>query len=45
MLWEVTFTKQVEADDFFEAVDLAKRLQTDSEVISVCPYIEEDYIP
>lgn len=46
MLWEVTFTRQVEADDFFEAVDTAKEIQNDeSEVISVCPYIEEDFIP
>lgn len=47
MLWEVTFTKQIEAEDFFDAVDVAKQQQNDeSEVISVCPaYIEEDYIP
>lgn len=45
MLWEVTFTKQIEAEDFFDAVDVAKQQQNDdSEVISVCPYIEEDFI-
>lgn len=46
MLFEATFVKTIEADDFFDAVDKAKQLQKDeAEVISVCPYIEEDFIP
>ena len=44
--WEVHYTKVVEADDFFEAVDCVKELDNDIEsVISVCPFIEEEYIP
>lgn len=46
MLWEVTFTRVIEADDFFDAVDTAKDSVKDiEEVVSVCPYLEEDYIP
>ncbi len=45
MLFEATFVKTIEANDFFDAVDKAKELQKDdSEVVSVCPFIEEDYI-
>lgn len=45
MIWEVHYTKTIEAEDFFEAVEKVKGLNRDIEsVISVCPYIEEDYI-
>ena len=45
MLFEATFVKTIEAEDFFDAVDKAKELHNDdSEVVSVCPYIEEDFI-
>lgn len=43
-LWEVHFTKTIEADSFFDAVDKVKEIEQDLEsVISVCPYIEDDY--
>ena len=46
MLWEVTYTKVIEADNFFDAVDDVKDSDKDIEsVISVCPFIEDEYIP
>jgi len=46
MLWEATVTQLIEADDFFEAVDKIKEIKQDAEeVVSVCPFIEEDFIP
>lgn len=44
MQWEATFTKIIEAEDFFEAVDKIKNMEKDAkDVVGVCPYIEEDY--
>lgn len=46
MLWEVHYTKVIEADNFFDAVDEVKKEDKDVEsVISVCPFIEDEYIP
>lgn len=43
MKYEVHYTRIVEADNFFDAVDLAKENVDDvEEVISVCLAIEED---
>lgn len=45
MLWEVTTTQLIEADEFFEAVDEIKRIKPETEeVISICPYIEDEYM-
>lgn len=44
MKFEIHYTKIVEADDFFNAVELAKELENVEEVISVCPFLEEDMI-
>lgn len=44
MKFEVHYTKIVEADDFFDAVELAKELENVEEVISICPCLEEDMI-
>ena len=45
-LWEVHYTKIIEANDFFDAVDKAREIQkNEAEVVSVCPaYIEDEYI-
>lgn len=46
MLWEIHYTKTIEADNFFDAVDAVKEEDKDIEsVISVCPFIEDEYIP
>ena len=46
MEWEVHYTKTIEADDFFDAVDKVKQLDKDiKDVISVCPFVQEDFIP
>lgn len=45
MIFEVHFTRLVEADNFFDAVEDAKEIVEDiEEVISVCPYVEDDMI-
>ena len=44
MKWEVTLMMNVEANNFFDAVEEAKKLVSENqEVISVCPCIEEEY--
>lgn len=43
MIWETHYVKLVEADNFFDAVEKVKESFDDvEEVISVCPFIEED---
>ena len=45
MIFEVHFTRLVEADNFFDAVDNVKEIVKDAEeVVSVCPFVEEDMI-
>lgn len=45
MDFEVHYTRKIEADDFFEAAEIAKKTVEDiEEVISICPFIEEDII-
>lgn len=43
MKWEVHYTRIVEADDFFDAVEEVKKINNEvGEVMTVCPYIEEE---
>lgn len=43
MEFEVHYTRKIEADGFFEAVDIVKNKIDDvEEVITVCPLIRED---
>lgn len=43
MDFEVHYTRKIKADDFFEAAEIAKKTVEDiEEVISICPFIEED---
>lgn len=43
MEFEVHYTRKIEADDFFEAVEFVKNKINDvEEVITVCPFVEED---
>lgn len=44
MKFEIHYTRIVEADDFFDAVEIAKHLNNVEEVMSVCPFLEEDMI-
>lgn len=45
MIWEAHYTRLVEADDFFDAVESVKNTVEDTEeVISVCPFVEDDII-
>lgn len=45
MLWEVTYIRVIEADNFFDAVDAVKESDKDiKNVVSVCPFIEDEYI-
>lgn len=45
MIFEVHFTRLVEADNFFDAVDNVKEIVEDAEeVVGVCPFVEEDMI-
>ncbi len=45
MIWEVHYTRHIEADNFFDAVEKAKEdFNEIEEVISVCPFVEEDII-
>lgn len=45
MDFEVHYTRKIEADDFFDAAEIAKKTVKDiEEVISICPFIEEDII-
>ncbi len=46
MMWEVHYIKTVESDNFFDAVEKVKENFDDiEEVVSVCPFMEEDMIP
>ena len=46
MEFEVHYTRKVEAEDFFEAVEIVKnKIQDVEEVITVCPFVEEDMMP
>lgn len=43
MEWEIHYTRVIEADDFFDAVDKIKYDVNDIEdVISVCPFVEDE---
>ena len=43
MKYEVHYMRTVEADDFFDAVQVVKdNVEDVEEVVSVCPFIEED---
>lgn len=45
MKFEVHYTRIVEADNFFDAVDVAKEtIEGVEEVISVCSALEEDIL-
>lgn len=45
MDFEIHYTRKIEADDFFEAAEIAKKtIEGIEEVISICPFIEEDMI-
>ena len=45
MLWEVTVTQVIEADDFFDAIEEIRKIKPEAEeVIGVCPYIEDKYM-
>ena len=42
MIFEVHYTRTVEADDFFEAAEIAKNtIEKTEEIISICPFIED----
>lgn len=43
MEFEVYYTRKVTADSFFDAVELVQsNLDDVEEVVSVCPYVEEE---
>ena len=43
MEWEVHYTRIIEAEDFFDAIDKVKYDVEDVEdVISVCPFMEDE---
>lgn len=43
MQWEAHYTRIIEAEDFFDAVEKVKKTIDDvEEVMTVCPFVEED---
>lgn len=44
MKWEAHYIKIIDADNFFDAVDKAREMFAEEEVISVCQYMEDDMI-